>query len=73
MVHFVDIGGIPFNCSFQKYQNLYLIWGHCGLDRMVVGLKTTYAISAYHHKSCEFKSHSWQGVLETTLCDKVGQ
>jgi len=40
-----------------------------GRDRMVVGFTTTYAISAYYHWSCEFKSHSWQGVLDTTLCD----
>jgi len=30
-------------------------------------------ISAYHHLSCEFESRSWQGVLDTTLCDKVYQ
>ena len=36
---------------------------HLGHDRMVVGFKTTCAISA-----C-----SWQGVLDTTLCDKVYQ
>jgi hypothetical protein len=35
--------------------------------RMVVGLTTAYAISAYHHLSCEFKPCSWQGVLNTTL------
>ena len=40
---------------------------------MVVGFTTTYAISAYHHWSCEFKSYSWQGVFDTTLCDKVCQ
>ena len=34
---------------------------------MVDGCKTTYAISAYHHQSCEFESRSWQGVLDTTL------
>jgi len=39
-------------------------------DRVVV---TTYAISIYHYKSCELKSHSWLGVLDTTLCDKVCQ
>ena len=38
---------------------------------MVVRFTTTYVISAYHHKSCEFESRSWQGVLDTTLCDKV--
>jgi hypothetical protein len=35
---------------------------------MVVAFTTTYAISAYHHKSCEFESCSWRGVLDTTLC-----
>jgi hypothetical protein len=38
---------------------------------MVGGFTTTYAIGAYHHKSCEFEPHSWQGVLDTTLCNKV--
>ena len=41
--------------------------------RNVVGFTTTCAISASHHISCEFDSCSWQGVLNTTLCDKVGQ
>jgi hypothetical protein len=26
-------------------------------DRMVVGFTTTYAISPYHHKRCEFEPH----------------
>jgi hypothetical protein len=38
---------------------------------MVVRFTTTYAISAYHHRSCEFEPSSWQGVHDTTLCDKV--
>jgi hypothetical protein len=29
-----------------------------GPDRIVVGFTITYAISAYHHKSCEFESRS---------------
>ena len=45
--------------------------GRRGRDRMVVG--STYAISAYHHKSCEFESCWWRGVLDTTLWDKVCQ
>jgi hypothetical protein len=40
---------------------------------MVVEFTTTCAISAYYHKSCEFEPRSWQGVLDTTLCDKVCQ
>ena len=42
-------------------------------DRMVVGLTTIYAVSAYHHKNSELEPHSWRGVLDTTLCDKVCQ
>jgi hypothetical protein len=44
-----------------------------GHDRTAVGFATTYAISAYHHRSCEFESPSWRGVLDRTLCDKVCQ
>jgi hypothetical protein len=40
---------------------------------MAVGFTTTYAISAHHHKRCEFEFHSWGGILNTTLCDKVCQ
>ena len=45
--------------------------GRRGRDRMEVGFTTTRAISAHHHESCEFEPHSWQCVLDTTLCDKV--
>jgi hypothetical protein len=40
---------------------------------MVVGFTTTWAIKTYHHLSWEFEFHSYQGVLDTTLCDKVCQ
>ena len=40
---------------------------------MEVRFITTYAISAYHHKSCEFEPRSWWGVLDTKLWDKVCQ
>jgi hypothetical protein len=40
---------------------------------MVVRFATTYAISAYHYYSCEFEPHSWQGVHDTALCDKICQ
>jgi hypothetical protein len=36
-------------------------WGRHGHDHMVVGFTTTYAISAYHHWSCEFESWSGRG------------
>ena len=32
-----------------------------------------YLCNHHHHKSCEFDSCSWRGVLDTTLCDKVCQ
>ena len=47
-----------------------LLRSHRGRDHMVVVITTTCAISDYHHKCCEFESHSLQGVLKTTLCDK---
>ena len=40
---------------------------------MVVEFTTTCGIVAYHHVSCELKLHSWRGVLDKTLCDKVCQ
>ena len=41
-------------------QNISLLQtGGCsGRDRMVVGFTTIYAISVYHHQSCEFESCS---------------
>jgi hypothetical protein len=36
--------------------------GRRSLDRLVVGLTTTYAISAYHHRCCEFECRSGRGV-----------
>jgi hypothetical protein len=51
--------------------NRYMVVNYCsssrsrdrrGRDLMVVGFKTTYAISAYHHWCCEFESRSEQGV-----------
>jgi hypothetical protein len=33
----------------------------------------TCAISVYHPQRYEFEPRSWQGVLDTTLCDKVCQ
>ena len=47
--------------------------GRWGRDRMVVEFTTTCAISDFHQQSSESESHSWQGVLDTTLCDKVCQ
>jgi hypothetical protein len=41
--------------------------------RMVVEFTTTCAIVAYHHLSCEVEPHSWRGVLDKTLSDKVCQ
>ena len=34
---------------------------------MIVGFTTTYAISAYHYKSCAFESRSWRCVLPINL------
>ena len=47
--------------------------GRCGRDRILVGVTTIYTIGAYHYQSCEFESHSWRGIPDATLCDKVCQ
>ena len=47
---------------FHFNENDWLFRGHRGHDRVVVGYTTTYAISAYHHWCCGFKSRSGQGI-----------
>jgi len=59
--------------DLKKAYHIKRVRGRRCRNRMVVGFTTTYAISAYHHWSCEFDSRSWRGVLDTTLCDKVCQ
>jgi hypothetical protein len=49
--------------------------GRRGRDCMVVGLKTTYAINAYHHWYYEFESGSGRGVQHYVInlsvtCDR---
>ena len=49
--------------TFTSCFNLYLYHTrHSGRDRMVVGITTTYAISAYHHSCCECESRSGRAV-----------
>ena len=50
----------PFQC--QLWVKCYRVktfrmclWDRRGRDRIVIGFITTYAISAYHHWSCEFE------------------
>ena len=50
----------------SHFINFITVEGRCGRDRMVVGVRITCAISAYHHRSSP-------GVLDTTLCDQVCQ
>ena len=71
--YWYDLNGNMQECSIVVYIIITLHVNtkrqRCchGHDRMVAGFTTTYAISAYHHWSCEFESRSWQGVLDTTL------
>jgi hypothetical protein len=63
-----------YNFDFQlNLLSLSDTWrGRRGRDRMVVGFKTTYAISAYHRWCCMWV---WISIWTrcTTLCDKVCQ
>jgi len=43
---------------FNFQEPCFMKRGSHGHDRMVVGFTTTYAISTYHHYSCEFESRS---------------
>jgi hypothetical protein len=70
-------------CIFATYKNWHICaWlsfnlilrGRRGRDRMVVGCTTTYAISAYNHKSCEFEPahdevYSIQHYVIKIVCD----
>jgi len=53
------------------FSDSFLHRGRRGRDFMVIGSTTTYVTNGYG--SCEFEPHSWRGVLDTTLCDKVCQ
>ena len=55
---------LPVVDSFP-YGHIQTMVGASCRDRMVVGFTTTCTISVYHH--------SWRGVLDTTLCEKVCQ
>jgi hypothetical protein len=49
----------------KQTELLNIIYPHRGChahDRMEIGFTTTYAISAYHHWCCEFKSRSGRSV-----------
>ena len=48
--------------------NIHSFGSHGGPDRMVIG--SNQCLSPL---SSEFKSCSWRGVLDTTLCDTVWQ
>jgi len=65
---------LPFHVQYTAFSMIghNRSKGRC-CDRMVVGFTTTCAISAYHHWSYELESHSWWGVLDSTLCEKVCQ
>jgi hypothetical protein len=60
-----------YSMYISIYYISYLLGGRRG--HVVVGITTSYAISAYQHESYEFESRSWQGVINTTLCHKVCQ
>jgi hypothetical protein len=50
-----------FNDILFLLKNVIYFGDRRGRDRMGVGFATTYAIGAYHHRSCEFESRSWRG------------
>ena len=61
----IILGEIFIHKSVWPNRNSWEKGGYHGHDRMVVGFATTCAIGTYHH--------SWQGVLDATLYDKICQ
>jgi hypothetical protein len=53
--------------KLKKMKFYSIIRGRCGLDHIVFGFTTTYAISAYHHWYCEFESRSGRGVHDYAI------
>jgi hypothetical protein len=49
---------VSIRVTFHSHVTVQSNGGCCGRDRMVVGLITTYAISAYHLYRCEIEPHS---------------
>ena len=64
---FISVRGSQFNKT-QFYKKVpSWSWSY-----MVVGLTTTCAISVnYHNSGCEFESHLWRVIFDTTWCGKV--
>jgi hypothetical protein len=60
------------SCSGEVYLIQHYVTKFISDLRQVGGFQLPVQ-SAYHHWSCEFVPCSWQGVLDTTLCDKVCQ
>jgi hypothetical protein len=56
---------------YRWWDVCWIVRGHHGRDRMLVGFTTTCEISVNNHYRCEFEFRSWRGVLDTTLLDKV--
>ena len=44
-----------------------------GCDSTAVRFTTSYAISTYHHRRCEFGAWSGRGLFDATWCNTVSQ
>jgi hypothetical protein len=65
---------VSFFFVYILITNLKRYKGRRGRDgRMVVWFITTCSIKSIWPLSCEFQSHSWRGVLKSTLSDTVYQ
>ena len=59
-ISITNITSVVCMVKVKSYTKTYVMCRR-GRDRMVVGLTTTYAISAYHQWCCEFESRSGRG------------
>ena len=68
------LGSVTFFCEIYYLNKFYLSHGLSWSFRNWIynyGLPVQSVLITT--KICKFESHSWQGVLHTTLCDKVYQ
>ena len=66
-----DFNQFGFSFSYRIYVHVHIVDGPSWSYSFV--FTTACAISAYHHRICEFDPRSWRGILDTTICDKVCQ
>ena len=65
MSYLVDLIIHMYTFNNTYFIAVVVIWYMCSW------IYCTISAYMYHRSSCEFESHSWGGILDTTLCDSL--